>query len=222
MTETIARSIDHTLLRADATRDEIGDLCAQASEYGFAAVCVNPCWVDLAVRTLASGPVAVATVCGFPLGASATADKVAEATRAVESGAREVDMVIHLGAARAGDWNLVGDDVAAVAEALTRHGAVLKTILECGLFEDDEVKVRAAEQAILAGAHYVKTSTGFLAGGATLHDVALLRRVAGSRARVKASGGIRNLGQARAMLAAGADRLGTSSGVGICTEARTT
>jgi deoxyribose-phosphate aldolase len=214
MAEPIARTIDHTLLAAEATFSDIERLAAEAREHGFAAICINPCWVRPAAPLLHGTEVHLATVCGFPLGATTSEVKAAEARAAAEHGANEVDMVMALGRARAGEWAAVEDDVAAVADALSGSGAILKVILECGLLEDDE-KVEAARRSVAAGAQFVKTSTGFLAGGATVHDVALLRRTVGRSASVKASGGIRSLGQARAMLAAGADRLGTSSGVAI-------
>ncbi|RMF86066.1 MAG: deoxyribose-phosphate aldolase, partial [Nitrospirae bacterium] len=153
-------------------------------------------------------------VCGFPLGASATAVKAEEAGLAAAAGAREIDMVQNIGWAKGGDWGAVEEDIAAVVAAASAHGAEVKVILECGLLDDAE-KEEAVRRAVAAGAAWVKTSTGFLAGGATVHDVALLARTAAGRARVKAAGGIRTVGQARAMLAAGAARLGTSSGVAI-------
>ncbi len=214
----LARSIDHTLLRAEATSEDIVTLCREARKWRFAAVCVNPVWVELAVAELEGSEVGVAAVCGFPLGASLTPVKVAEAARAVTSGAAEIDMVQQIGLAVEGRWDAVGEDVRAVAGAVHAGGAVLKVILECGLLSDD-AKERSARVAVAAGADFVKTSTGFLAGGATIHDVALLRKVVGEAAGVKASGGIRSLGRARAMLAAGATRLGTSSGVRIMEEA---
>ncbi len=214
----LARSIDHTLLKAEATSEDIVRLCREAREWGFAAVCVNPVWVGLAVAELEGSGVGVATVCGFPLGASLTPVKVDEAERAVTSGAAEVDMVQQIGWAVEGRWDAVEEDIRAVASAVHAGGAVLKVILECGLLTDD-AKERAARAAVAAGADFVKTSTGFLAGGATIHDVALLRKAVGGATGVKASGGIRSLGQARAMLAAGATRLGTSSGVRIMEEA---
>ncbi len=217
----LARAIDHTLLKPEAGPEAIARLCEEARRWGFAAVCVNPVWVADAVRALEGTSVAVATVCGFPLGATTTAVKVAEAEEAARAGAAEIDMVLRIGHALAGLWDAVEADIAAVVEAAAGHGASVKVILECGLL-DDGTKAEAARRAVGAGAAFVKTSTGFLAGGATVHDVALLKRAVAGRARVKASGGIRNLGQARAMLAAGADRLGTSSGVAILEEARRT
>ncbi len=215
----LALAIDHTLLKPEAGPDAIDQLCAEARELGFAAVCVNPYWVSRAVAALAGSPVGVATVCGFPLGATSTQSKKAEATRAVQDGATEVDMVLNLGLAHAGLWEEAEEDMAAVVGAARDGGASVKVILECGLL-DDAQKEEAALRAVAAGAAFVKTSTGFLAGGATVHDVALLARTVAGRARVKASGGIRSLGQARAMLASGAARLGTSYGVVIMEEAQ--
>ncbi len=215
----LARTIDHTLLAPEAGPEGIDRLCKEARVWGFAAVCVNPVWVPRATAALDGTAVGVAAVCGFPLGATTTACKAAEAAGAARDGASEIDMVLRIGHARAGLWDEVEADIRAVVEAAGEHGATVKVILECGLL-DDEAKTEAAVRAVAAGAAFVKTSTGFLAGGATVHDVALLRRAVDGKARVKASGGIRTLGQARAMLAAGADRLGTSSGVAILEEAR--
>ncbi len=215
----LARTIDHTLLRPEAGPEAIDTLCREAMQWGFAAVCVNPCWVPRAARLLDGSGVAVATVCSFPLGAGLPEAKAAEAAAAVAAGAAEVDMVLNIGLARSGLWDEVERDVAGVVRAAAGGGALVKVILECGLLQDDQ-KQEAARRAVAAGAAFVKTSTGFLAGGATVHDVALLKRVVEGRAQVKASGGIRSLGQARAMLAAGASRLGTSSGVAIMEEAR--
>lgn len=215
----LARAIDHTLLKPEAGPDAIDQLCAEAREWGFAAVCVNPYWISRAADALAGSPVAVASVCGFPLGATSTESKRSEAVRAVEDGATEVDMVLNLGLAHADLWEEAEKDMAAVVGAARDGGAVVKVILECGLL-DDAQKEEAALRAVAAGAAFVKTSTGFLSGGATVHDVALLARTVAGRARVKASGGIRSLGQARAMLASGASRLGTSSGVAIMEEAQ--
>jgi len=176
-------------------------------------------WVETAARELHGSPVTVAAVCGFPLGATTTEVKLFEARQALERGAAEIDVVIGIGWVREGHWPVVEDELAAVASAVHEGGGRLKVILECGLLERSQ-KVEAARRAVSAGADYLKTSTGFLAGGATVEDVTLLRGVAGSAAGVKASGGIRSLDQARAMLEAGADRLGTSSGVRIMEEAR--
>ena len=214
----LAATIDHTLLRPEAGPNDIQRVCVEAVEWGFAAVCVNPVWVATAVRAVTGSSVRVATVCGFPLGANETAVKVEEARRAMVGGAREVDMVQSIGAACAGRWDVVEADVAAVAEIVHRHGGELKVILECGLLDDDQ-KRESARRAVSAGADWVKTSTGFLAGGATVADVELLYGAVRGAARIKASGGIRTVADARAMLAAGAARLGTSSGVAIVREA---
>lgn len=214
----LAAAIDHTLLRPEAGAEDIRRLCAEAVDWGFAAVCVNPVWVGTAVAAVAGSTVRVASVCGFPLGANETAVKVEEARRAMDGGAREIDMVQHLGAAVAGSWDVVEADVAAVAEVVHALDGELKVILECGLLDDD-AKREAARRAVAAGADWVKTSTGFLAGGATVADVELLRVAVRGAARVKASGGIRSVADARMMLAAGAERLGTSSGVAIMRDA---
>ncbi len=213
----VAAAIDHTLLRADTTRDDIRRLCHEALRFSFAAVCVNPVRVMQAAELLEDSGVAVATVCSFPLGAGHRDIKAAEARKSLGDGASEIDMVLNLGAAKSGHWMVVEEDIAAVVEAAGGAGGIVKVILECGLLTDAE-KQEAARCAVRAGAGFVKTSTGMLGPGATAGDVALLRRVVGSEAKVKASGGIRDLGRARAMLAAGADRLGTSSGVAIVEE----
>lgn len=212
MTHPLARYIDHTLLKPEATPDDIRRLCAEAREHSFAAVCVNPVYVPLAARELAGSGVRVATVCGFPLGALLPEQKAAEARASIAAGADEVDMVIHLGAARAGDWAAVQRDIAAVREAC--GSAVLKVIIETALL-DDESKRRATEAAAAAGADFVKTSTGFASGGATAEDVALMREVLAGRAEIKAAGGVRSAADAQAMLDAGATRLGTSGGVAL-------
>lgn len=215
----LASAIDHTLLKPEATRADILRLCREARDYGFAAVCVNPVWVEEAVRQLAGSPVVVATVIGFPLGASTTASKVFEARDALQAGARELDMVISLGLLKGGEEEKAREDMAAVVEVAREHGVAVKVILETGLLTEEE-KTRAAFLAVSAGASFLKTSTGFLGTGATVEDVALLRRLAPPGVGVKASGGIRTFAHARAMLAAGANRLGTSSGVAIMEEAR--
>ena len=211
----LARRIDHTLLDAAATAEQIDRLCAEALEHGFAAVCVNPVWVPRCAARLQGAKVAVCSVVGFPLGAHLTEVKALEARRAVEQGARELDMVGLIGALVAGDLAAFELDVAAVVAA--SGGALVKVILEVGRLER-EARIAGARTAIGAGAAFVKTSTG-TAGGATVDDVRLLREAVGPSAGVKASGGIRSRGQARALLEAGADRLGTSSGVAILREA---
>jgi deoxyribose-phosphate aldolase len=214
----LARVIDHTLLRPDAAAGEIDRLCAEAAQYGFAAVCVNPAWVRRAADQLRGTPVAVASVIAFPFGASVAEVKAAEARQALADGARELDMVLNLGALKSGLDALVQADIAAVVEAAHAGGAITKVILETALLSDPE-KVRACTLARAAGAEYVKTSTGFAAGGATVHDVALLRATVGPAMGVKAAGGIRTADDVRRMLAAGATRIGASAGVAIVTGA---
>jgi deoxyribose-phosphate aldolase len=210
----LARAIDHTVLKAEATETEIRRLCHEAAEYEFAAVCVNPCWVPLAAKLLAGQPVAVAAVCGFPLGANTSAVKAAEAAQIVEDGGREVDMVINLGLLRSGEYGAVERDIAAVRRVLPR-GVLLKAILETAALTAEQKSI-AAQMALAGGADFLKTSTGFhAAGGATLDDVRLLHSLAAGRALVKASGGIRDTKTALAMLDAGASRLGTSAGVAL-------
>lgn len=213
MSSQLAPIIDHTLLRPEATPQQIEALCREALEYRFASVCVNPWHVPLCSRRLKGSGVAVCTVIGFPLGAATSEVKAFEARRAVADGAREVDMVINLGALKAGDMETVTADIAGVIEA-AGPDATVKVILECCLLTDEE-KRAAVQAACRAGAHFVKTSTGFSSGGATEHDVALMHEAAAGRARVKASGGIRDLLTARRMVAAGASRLGVSAGVAI-------
>lgn len=215
----LARTIDHTLLTAAATRADVVRTCREALDAGFATVCVNPCWVAEAARMLVGSSVKAATVVGFPLGAVTTMVKVTEAREALAAGARELDMVLALGLLRSGEDQAVSADVAAVAAVAGEAGAVLKVILETAILDHAE-KERAARLAAAAGAHFLKTSTGFGAGGATVEDVALLRRCAPAGVEVKASGGIRTFAQARAMLAAGATRLGTSSGMAVLAQAR--
>lgn len=215
----IAQYIDHTLLKPEATPAQIEQLCAEAREYGFIAVCVNPCYVRLAVQQLRGSPVRVASVVGFPLGASLPQVKAYEAEQAILDGATEIDMVINIGALKAGDDRLVQEDIAAVVKAAHRSGAICKVIIETAYLTDAE-KERACRLAQAAGADFVKTSTGFGPGGATVEDVALMRRVIGPQMGLKAAGGIRTLAQAKAMIAAGATRLGTSAGVRIMEEAR--
>jgi len=215
---TVARMIDHTILKPDATPDDVRRLCAEARQHRFAAVCVNPVWVRLCSHELAGSETLVATVAGFPLGASRGDVKANEAAQAIGDGAREVDMVLNVGALKAGDHRLVDLDVRAVADACGAMGAVLKVIIEAALLTDEE-KVAACAIAKLAGAEFVKTSTGFGPGGATAADVALMRAAVGDGIGVKAAGGIRDWAAARAMVAAGASRIGTSAGVKIVSEA---
>lgn len=220
----LARCIDHTLLRADATAADIRKVCEEALEYGFASVCVNPYWVPLVAQELAGSPVKVCTVVGFPLGASATEIKVAETEAAVHAGAHEIDMVINIGEMRGGDHDAVRRDIEAVVQAAHRTGAkaggaIVKVILETALLDDDQ-KIAACTLAKLAGAEFVKTSTGFSTHGATIHDVALMRQAVGPEMGVKASGGIRTLEDLQNMLAAGATRIGASASVKIVEAAR--
>jgi deoxyribose-phosphate aldolase len=207
----VADFVDHTLLKAEATRGDILKLCAEAREHRFAAVCVNPVWVDLCARELSGSGVAVASVCGFPLGATLTVTKAAEAAEVVTRGASEVDMVAAVGRIRGGEWACVEDDIRAVVEAA--RGALVKVIIESAVLGPEDI-VRASAVAKLAGAHYVKTSTGFHpAGGATPEAVRLMRLTVGDALGVKAAGGVRDCATALAMIGAGASRIGTSSGV---------
>lgn len=217
---TIAGLIDHTLLKPDATRAEVDRLCAEAREFHFATVCVNPVWVALCASQLRGSPVAVCSVVGFPLGATTPDVKAYETRRAIFDGAREIDMVINVGALKSGDVRLVERDIEAVAELCRAEGATSKVIIEAALLTDDE-KVTACTLAKAAGADYVKTSTGFGPGGATVADVALMRRVVGPDMGVKAAGGVRDLAGLQAMVAAGATRVGASAGVKIVREHRT-
>jgi len=212
---SLARTIDHTVLKAIATEQQIKELCAEAKTYGFASVCVNPCWVPLCAKELASTKVMVCTVIGFPLGANATEIKAAEAKLAVEQGAHEVDMVINIGAAKSGDWKTVEQDIREVVKASGK--ATVKVIIETCYLTDEE-KIKACEAAKRAGAHFVKTSTGFGTGGATAEDVRLMKKTVGDALKVKASGGIRTYHDAIKMLEAGADRIGASSSVSIISE----
>ena len=210
----IAGLIDHTLLRADATRDDIVKICREARKYSFASVCINPYWVPLAAAELAASSVKVCTVVGFPLGATSTEAKVAETEAALRVGAQEIDMVQNVGALRSGDNDAVKADIAAVVVAAHRAGAIVKVILETALLDDNQ-KVMASMLAKMAKADFVKTSTGFGPSGATAHDVELMRLTVGPDMGVKASGGIRTLDDLRKMAAAGATRIGASASVKI-------
>ena len=210
--KTIASMIDHTLLKPEATPAQVEKLCAEAAEYHFASVCVNPVYIPLAARLLDGTGVKVCCVVGFPLGAIAPEQKAAEAASCAAMGAEELDMVIHVGAAKAGDWALVQRDIAGVVKAAA--GRTVKVIIETCLLTDEE-KVKACEAAKAAGADFVKTSTGFSTGGATTHDIALMRKTVGPEMGVKASGGIRDYATARAMIEAGANRIGASAGIEI-------
>lgn len=216
----IAGLIDHTLLKPDATPAQIEALCDEAIRYRFAGVCVNPSYVELCVQMLRGTPVTVGTVIGFPLGATTTKTKVFEAAQALGNGAQELDVVLHLGRLKAGDYGAVAEDLHAVVEVGHAQRAPVKVIIETALLSDQE-KIAACLLAKHIGADFVKTSTGFLGGGATVADVALMRRVVGSEMGVKASGGIRTLAEAQALIDAGADRLGTSAGVAIVEAAAT-
>ncbi len=217
--DEIARKIDHTLLKPEATREQIEGLCAEALAHNFAAVCVNPIWVRRSAELLRGSQTAVCTVVGFPLGATTPEVKAFEAARVVAGGACEVDMVINVGALRSGDYALVERDIAGVVEASQATGALVKVIIEAALLSDDD-KVKACVLSRVAGAQFVKTSTGFGPGGATAADVALMRRVVGPEMGVKAAGGVKDYESARAMIEAGADRIGASVGIKIVQESR--
>lgn len=208
----LASYIDHTLLKATATAHDIRQLCAEAREHQFYAVCVNPVYVPLSVAELAGSGVKVATVCGFPLGAQNSSQKAVEARLSAEAGAHEIDMVIHMGAALSNAWDEVQADIHAVRQAVPEQ--VLKVIIET-CYLSDEQKRAATEASVQAGADFVKTSTGFGTGGATVQDVSLMAKVIAGRADIKAAGGIRSVADANAMIQAGAKRLGTSGGVGL-------
>jgi deoxyribose-phosphate aldolase len=213
MATNVAKMIDHTLLKADATKEQIEVLCSEAKEYSFASVCVNPAWVSYASELLAGTGVDVCTVIGFPLGASTSAVKAFETKNAIENGATEVDMVINIGALKSGSSDLVEEDIRAVVEA-AKGKALTKVIIETSLLTEDE-KVLACELAVKAGTDYVKTSTGFSTGGATVEDIRLMRKTVGPDIGVKASGGVRSTEDAQKMIEAGATRIGASSGVAI-------
>lgn len=210
----LAGYIDHTLLKPEASEAEILKVCAEAAEYQFKSVCVNPIWVKTVKNALRGSGVLTCSVIGFPLGATPTDVKVFEARGAVLDGADEIDMVINIAAARARDKGALVDDIRAVAETVHAGEAILKVIIETALL-DDAQKVLACEAAVEAGADFVKTSTGFNGGGATVEDVTLMRRTVGPQLGVKASGGVRSLADAQAMIAAGATRIGASSGIAI-------
>jgi deoxyribose-phosphate aldolase len=214
----VARYIDHTLLKPEATRDEVLRMCEEGARYGFASVCINPTWVRESACALRGSGVKVCTVIGFPLGAGVPDTKAYEARRAVFDGATELDMVINVGALKSGDYGLVSRDIMSVVEVARDAGCLSKVIIETALLTDDE-KVRACEIARDAGADFVKTSTGFSRGGATAADVALMRRVVGGHIGVKASGGVKDFKQAQEMIRAGATRIGASVGVKIVQEA---
>jgi deoxyribose-phosphate aldolase len=213
---SLARMIDHTMLKPEATPDEITTLCDEAKQYNFASVCINPSYVPLCYNLLKGTNVKVCTVIGFPLGATTTATKRAEAEEALNNGAEEIDMVINIGKLKAGDYNYVFNDINQVVLAAKRKNAVTKVIIETALLTDEE-KVKACLISKEAKADFVKTSTGFSTGGATAGDIALMRYVVGSALGVKASGGVRTLEDAEEMIKSGADRIGASASVKIVT-----
>lgn len=215
----VAQLIDHTLLKPDANRRDIETLCREAAQYTFATVCVNPCWVALCSERLAGTGVLVCSVVGFPLGATTTDVKAYETRRAIYDGAREIDTVINVGALKSGDLQTVERDIEAIVRPCRECGVLSKVIIEAALLNDDE-KVTACTLAKAAGADYVKTSTGFGPGGATVADVALMRRVVGAEMGVKAAGGVKDLEALKAMVAAGASRVGASAGVKIVQQSK--
>lgn len=216
MSQDLAQYIDHTVLKADATRNEIIVLCQEATEYNFSSVCVNPTWVKLASEQLQGTDVAVCTVIGFPLGASTPETKAYEAKNAIDNGATEVDMVINIGALKDLNDELVEMEIKAIVD-VARGKALVKVIIETSLLTNQE-KVRACQLAVTAGADFVKTSTGFSSGGATTDDITLMREAVGPTIGVKASGGIRDRITALAMIEAGATRIGASAGIEIIKE----
>lgn len=218
-TAGVSSMIDHTLLKADATSTEIETLCREAAEFHFATVCVNPTWVALAAARLRGSGVGVCSVVGFPLGATTADVKNFETRRAIYDGAAEIDMVINVGALKSGDLRTVERDIEAVTDPCRQCGVVSKVIIEAALLTDDE-KVSACTLSKAAGADFVKTSTGFGPGGATAADVALMRRIVGAEMGVKAAGGVRDLEGLKAMVAAGASRVGASAGVKIVQQSR--
>ena len=215
----VSGMIDHTLLKADATRDDVETLCREAAEFKFATVCVNPTWVSVAASRLRGTGVGVCSVVGFPLGATTADTKNFETRRAIFDGATEIDMVINVGALKSGDLRTVERDIEAVTDPCRQYGVISKVIIEAALLNDEE-KITACTLSKAAGADFVKTSTGFGPGGATASDVALMRRVVGAEMGVKAAGGVRDLEGLKAMVAAGASRVGASAGVKIVQESR--
>jgi deoxyribose-phosphate aldolase len=214
----LASMIDHTLLKPEATRAQVEQVCDEAKQHGFASVCVNPTHVRLCAQRLKGSPVKVCTVVGFPLGATLPEVKAFETQQSLEAGATEIDMVINIGALKSQDNDLVARDVAAVVRAAHAGNALVKVIIEAALLSDDE-KITACQLAQSVGADFVKTSTGFGPGGATVEDVALMRRAVGPTMGVKAAGGIRTLADAQKMIAAGATRIGASASVKMMAEA---
>ncbi len=209
----VAALIDHTLLKAEATREMIEKLCQEAGQYIFASVCVNPYWVSLCTELLKGTEVKVCTVIGFPLGANSSDTKAFETKKAIEDGATEIDMVINIGALKSGDYETVENDIRAVTDAASGK-ALVKVIIETSLLTEEE-KVKACQLSIKAGADFVKTSTGFSTGGATIEDIALMRKTVGPEMGVKASGGVRDAASVQELVMAGATRIGASSGIAI-------
>ena len=214
----INKTIDHTALKADTSKDQIKKLCEEAKEYKFKAVCVNPTFVEYCSELLKGSEVNIATVIGFPLGANTSATKAFETSDAIKKGANEVDMVVNIGALKDSNYKLVEEDIASVVKAADKK-AIVKVIIETSLLSDEEKK-KACELALKAGADFVKTSTGFSTGGATIEDVILMKTIVGDKLQVKASGGVRDLDTAKKMIEAGATRIGTSSGVKIIEESK--
>lgn len=208
----VNKYIDHTILKPETTKAQILTLCEEAKQFNFASVCVNPTWVATCANELKGTDVKVCTVIGFPLGATFKEVKAYETKLAIENGASEIDMVINVGAAKDQNWELVYEDIKAVVEAA--NGVLVKVIIETCLLTDEE-KVKACEMAVKAGAHFVKTSTGFSTGGATAADVALMRQTVGESVGVKASGGVRTAEDMKVMVESGANRIGTSGGVSL-------
>ncbi len=215
--QAAAKRIDHTLLKPEATADQIKQLCQEALRFGFASACIQPCYVPLASSLLQGSAVKVCTVIGFPSGATLTECKRFEASDVLRRGAHELDMVINIGALKSQDHAAVQADIQAVFDVVHQQKAILKVIIETVLLTREE-KIKACELAVAAGAHFVKTSTGFAGGGATVEDVALMRQTVGDHAQVKASGGIRSAADFQAMVAAGANRIGASASVAIVRE----
>lgn len=213
MTQNIASLIDHTLLKQNATKEQIEKLCEEAKIYAFASVCVNPTWVKLSAQLLKESPVKVCTVIGFPLGASTSEVKAFETKNAIENGAEEIDMVLNVGALKGSDFDFVQKDIEAVVDA-AKGKAIVKVILETCLLTNEEIR-KASELSKTAGADFVKTSTGFSTSGATVEAVKIMRETVGDDLGVKASGGVRNLEDLQLMVDAGASRIGASSGVEI-------
>ncbi len=212
--EEMAKMIDHTLLKQDATEKQIKELCAEAKKYGFWSVCVNPCYVSLSAKELEGSDVKVCTVVGFPLGALTTDTVVFQTMEAMKNGATEIDMVVNVGEIKSGNWDYVENDIKKIAEAVHSNKGLLKVIIETCLLTDDE-KVKVCQIAKKVGADYVKTSTGFSTGGATVKDVKLMRETVGPDMGVKASGGIHTSEEAIALAEAGASRIGASAGIAI-------